>query len=249
MTASTAGVVVAVALAVAAAATFVPAVRAARVSTVRALADAARPPRRAGWPIAVSARPPVPLLLALRVAARRPRRVVLSAVSIAITVSGIYVALVLNHFVATQPLAAGVDGAQAAVLRRVLLVVVVVLLSLAAVNAVFITWATVLDNRHSSALAHALGTTPGEVSAALAAAQVLPAVAGGIAGAFPGGYALYVAVNAVTGGDRDRATLPPAWQLLALVAGTALVAAALTAIPARLGGRRPMTATFRTERA
>ena len=45
-------------------------------------------------------------------------------------------------------------------LRQVLVVVVVVLLSLAAVNAVFITWATVLDNRHSSALARALGAPP-----------------------------------------------------------------------------------------
>ena len=66
--------------------------RAARTSTVSALADAARPPRRTGWLIAISARLPVPLLLALRVAARRPRRVVLAVVSIAITVSGIYVA-------------------------------------------------------------------------------------------------------------------------------------------------------------
>ena len=83
----------AVALGVAVAATFVPAVRAARTSTVLALADAARPPRRTAWLIAISARLPVPLLLGLRVAARRPRRVVLATVSIAITVSGIVAAL------------------------------------------------------------------------------------------------------------------------------------------------------------
>src|SRR4030095_16853131 len=140
------------------------------------LADAPPPPRRTGWLIAISARLPVPLLLALRVAARRPRRVVLCVVSIAITVSGIFVALVLNAFLTTQPLAARYDGAQVELLRQVLLVVMVILLSLAAVNAIFITWATVLDNRHSSALARALGATPPEVSAALAAAQVLPAL-------------------------------------------------------------------------
>jgi len=72
---STVGVVTGVALAVAVAATFVPAVRAARTSTVLALADAARPPRRTPWLIAISRRLPVPLLLGLRVAARRPRRV------------------------------------------------------------------------------------------------------------------------------------------------------------------------------
>ena len=60
----------------------------------------------------------------------------------------------------------------------------VVLVSLAAINAIFITWTTVLDNRHSSALACALGATPGEVSSALAVAQVLPASAGAILGVF-----------------------------------------------------------------
>lgn len=247
ITMSTVGFVTAVALGVAAVATFVPAVRAARTSTVNALADSARPPRRTGWLIAISARLPVPLLLALRVAARRPRRVVLSVVSIAITVSGIFVALVLNAYLTTNP--RGLDDAQAAQLRQVLLVVMVVLLCLAAVNAVFITWATVLDNRHSSALARALGATPRDVSAALAAAQVLPALAGAILGVFPGGFALFAAINAITGGDSDRATLPSLWQLLALVAGTVLVVAGLTAVPARLGGRRPVTQTLQAELA
>src|SRR6266540_2505252 len=209
MTMSTVGLVTAVALGVAVAATVVPAVRAARTSTVNALADSARPPRRTGWLIAISARLPVPLLLALRVAARRPRRVVLGVVSIAITVSGIFVALVLNAFL--------------------------------------ITWATVLDNRHSSALARALGATPREVSAALAAAQVLPALVGAILGVFPGGFALFAAINAITGGDSDRATLPSLWQRLAVVLATVLVVAALTAVPARLGGRRPVTQTLQAE--
>jgi len=249
MTMSTVGLVTAVALGVAVVATVVPAVRAARSSTVNALADSARPPRRTGWLIAISARLPVPLLLALRVAARRPRRVVLGVVSIAITVSGIFVALVLNAFLTTQPPASGYDNAQVELLRQVLLVVMVILLSLAAVNAIFITWATVLDNRHSSALARALGATPREVSAALAAAQVLPALVGALLGVFPGGLALFAAINAITGGDSDRATLPSLWQLLAVVAGTVIVVAALTAVPARLGGRRPVTETLQAELA
>jgi putative ABC transport system permease protein len=249
MTMSTVGLVTAVALGVAVVATVVPAVRAARSSTVNALADSARPPRRTGWLIAISARLPVPLLLALRVAARRPRRVMLGVVSIAITVSGIFVALVLNAFLTTQPLAGGYDDAQVELLRQVLLVVMVVLLSLAAVNAIFITWATVLDNRHSSALARALGATPREVSAALAAAQVLPALVGAILGVFPGGFALFAAINAITGGDSDRATLPSLWQRLAVVAGTVILVAALTAVPARLGGRRPVTETLQAELA
>jgi ABC-type lipoprotein release transport system permease subunit len=247
MTVSRVGLVTAVALGVAVVATLVPAVRAARSSTVNALADSARPPRRTGWLIAISARLPVPLLLALRVAARRPRRVVLGVVGIAITVSGIYIALVLNAFLATQPLGGGYDAAQVEVLRQVLLVVMAILLSLAAVNAIVITWATVLDNRHSTALARALGATPREVTAALAAAQVLPALVGAILGVFPGGLALFAAINAITGGDSDRATLPSPWQLLAVVLATVLVVAALTAVPARLGGRRPVTETLQAE--
>ena len=42
-----------------------------------------------------------------------------------------------------------------------------------------------------------------------------------------------------------RATLPSPGQLLALVLGTVIVVAALTAVPARLGGRRPVTDTLR----
>jgi ABC-type lipoprotein release transport system permease subunit len=249
MTMSTVGLVTAVALGVAVVATVAPAVRAARSSTVDALADSARPPRRTGWLIAISARLPVPLLLALRVAARRPRRVVLAMVSIAITVSGIFVALVLNTYLTTQPLTGGYDDAQVELLRQVLLVVMVTLLSLAAVNAIFITWATVLDNRHTSALARALGATPRDVTAALAAAQVLPALVGATLGAFPGGFALFHAINAVTGGDSDRATFPSLWQLLAVALATVLVVAALTAVPARLGGRRPVTETLQAELA
>jgi hypothetical protein len=100
--------------------------------------------------------------------------VVLGMVTIAVTVSGTYVLLVLDTFLTHHPGATGYDDAQVRVLRHVLLVWTVVLLGLAAVNAIVVTWVTVLDNRHTSALARALGATPGEVSAALAAAQVLP---------------------------------------------------------------------------
>ena len=249
LTWSTVALVTAVALGVAVVATTVPAVRGARSSTVSALADAARPPHRTDWLIALSARLPVPLLLALRVAARRPRRAVLAVVSIAVTVSGIYILLVLNTFLSEQPAIRAYSEAQVTVLRHVLGVWTVILLSLAAVNAIVITWATVLDNRHASAVALALGATPQEVTIALATAQVLPALLGAVLGIFPGGFALFEAINAITGGDSDRATLPSLWQLLALVLATVLAVAALTAVPARLGGRRPVTETLQAELA
>jgi len=244
LTWSTVALVTAVALAVAIVATTVPALRGARSSTVSALAEAARPLRRTGWLIALSARLPVPLLLALRVAARRPRRAVLAVVSIAVTVAGIYILLVLNTFLSEQPTIRAYSEAQVAVLRHVLGVWTVILLSLAAVNAIVITWATVLDNRHASAVARAFGATPQEVTIALATAQVLPALLGAVLGVFPGGYLLFAAIIAITDGDSDRATLPSLWQLLILVLATVLVVAALTAVPARLGGRRPVTETL-----
>ena len=239
LTISTVGLVTAVALGVAVAATFVPAVRAARTSTVLALADSARAPRRLGWLIAISARLPVPLMLGLRVTARRPRRVVLATASIAITASGIVAALgahadLLDGAATPDP---STDR-----LNQVLLVITITLVTLAAVNAIFITWATALDTRHSSALARALGATPRQVSAGLSAAQVLPALSGAILG-IPGGIALLSAV------DPDSITVPPLWQLLAVVAGTILVVASLTAIPARIGARRAPAEILQSELA
>jgi putative ABC transport system permease protein len=87
------------------------------------------------------------------------------------------------------------------------------------------------------------------VSAALAAAQVLPALAGALIGVFPGGFGLFAAIIAITSGDRDRATLPSLGQLAAVVLSTVVVVAALTAVPARLGGRRPVAETLRAELA
>jgi ABC-type lipoprotein release transport system permease subunit len=237
VTLSTVGLVTAVALGVAIAATFVPAVRAARTSTVLALADSARAPRRTAWLIAISARLPVSLLLGLRMVARRPRRTALGVASIAITVSGLVAALAAHADIAD-----GSNAARADRLNQVLLVITITLVTLAAVNAIFITWATALDARRSSALARALGATPQQVSAGLSAAQVLPALAGAILG-IPGGLALIAAV------DPDETTMAPFWQLLAVVPGTVLLVAGLTAIPARISARRPVAEILRSELA
>jgi hypothetical protein len=222
---------------VAVAATFVPAVRAARTSTVLALADSARAPRRTAWLIAVSTRLPVSLLLGLRMVARRPRRTALGVASIAITVGGLVAALAAHADIVD-----GSNAARADRLNQVLLVITITLVTLAAVNAIFITWATALDAKHSSALARALGATPQQVSAGLSAAQVLPALAGAILG-IPGGLALIAAV------DPDSTTMPPLWQLLAVVPGTILVVAGLTAIPARISARRPVAEILQSELA
>ncbi len=239
------GLVAAVALAVAAAATFIPAIRAARTSTVRALADAARPPRRRARLIAVSARLPAPLLLGLRLAARRPRRLVLSAASIAVTVATIVAVLVYHAGNAQQApgVSAGLNAPQADPVGQVLLVITVALTALAIVNAMFISWATVLDARHSSALSRALGATPEQVSAGLSAAQMLPALPGAILGILAG-VGLYAAVS-----NGGVVTIPPLWWLVAVILGTMFVVAGLTAIPARIGARRPVAEILQSETA
>jgi putative ABC transport system permease protein len=237
VTISTVGLVTAAALGIAGIATFVPAVRAARTSTILALADAARPPRRMAWLIAVSARLPVPLLLGLRVAARRPRRTMLGLLGIAITVTGIVAALAAyaNRIVEKAP---GSDPRTH--LSQALLLLTIMLIAQAAVNTICIIWANALDTRHSSALARALGATPDQVSAGLSVAQVLPALAGAILG-LAGGIGLAEAL------DDDPVTIPPPWQLLAVVLGCVVVITALTAIPARIGARRPAGEILQTE--
>jgi putative ABC transport system permease protein len=243
VTAPIAALVVAVALAVAVGATFAPAIRAARTSTVSALADAARRPRRRPGLIALSAHLPIPLLLGLRVSARRPRRIVLSAISIAITVTTIVTVLMVHAHDRQLNGSAGLANPQTDRLNAVLLVIMVVLVVLAAVNVIFITWATALDARRSSALARALGATPEQVAAGLSVAQVLPALPGALLGV-PAGIGLYAAAD-----HGATMTAPPVWQLVAVVLGTLLVVAGLAAIPARIGARRPVAEILQSETA
>ncbi len=244
VTPATFGLVVAVALGIATVATLVPAIRAARTSTVAALADAARPPHRSQRLIKVSARLPVPLLLGLRLAARRPRRTLLNVASITVTASGI-VAVLCVHAGYGQSLYAssGLANPQTGKLNRVLLVLTVALVALAAVNAILITWATVLDTRHPSALTRALGATPEQVAAGLAAAQALPALAGALLG-IPGGIELFAAVS-----KDGTVTAPPAWWLIATVLGTVAAVVAVTAVPAWLGTRHSISGVLQAELA
>jgi ABC-type antimicrobial peptide transport system permease subunit len=246
LTTLTVALVAAAALAVALAATLVPAIRAARISTIRALADAARPPRRRAALIAAAARLPVPLLLGLRLAARRPRRAVLSAASIAITVTTIVAVLAFRQYARNAQHGYGLSGLanpQTARDSQVLLAITVALVILAAINAIFIAWATVVDARRPSALSRALGATPEQVTTGLSATQLLPALPGAILG-IPLAIGLDAAVS-----SGQALPIPPAWQLLAVVLATLLVVAGLTAIPARIGARRPVAEILQSELA
>ena len=242
-----AGEVLAVALVVALAATLAPAIRAARTSTVSALADAARRPRRHGTLIRLSRRLPVPLLLGMRLIARRPRRAVLSGASVAVTATGIVAILAFHTTVhlrsASSGLSSGLGNPVVDRDEQMLMVLTVVLVALTVLNAICAGWATVQDARHASALARALGTTPRQVSAGIAAAQVLPAVPGALLG-IPLGIGLFDLAAQGVG-----VVVPPAWWLAAAVLGTVAAVGVLTAIPARIGALRPVSPILQSETA
>ncbi|GAA1797032.1 ABC transporter permease [Actinomadura chokoriensis] len=240
------GVVAAVllaALAVTVAATAVPALRGARISTVAALTEPVRAPRRSRL-VALSAGLPVPLLLGVRVAARRPRRTWLAAASTAVTVAMVVAALALHRDVARKDAgAAGPDfvpGAGNPVTERVseiVLVLSLALLLLAAVNAVLTAWTTSLDTARPAALTRALGATPRQVAAGLCAAQLLPAAAAALAGV-PLGLLVHAAALAAAGGH-GGAGVPALW-LAAVVPATLAAVAVLTAVPVRRAATRPV---------
>ena len=238
--------VVALALAVALASTLVPAIRAARSSTVSALADAARTPKRRGGLISLSRRLPVPVLFGLRLAARRPRRALLSAASIAVTVAGI-VAVLAFHATVTGNFRAGFRRAGQPGHQP----------GRADAGG---------DHRHDGRPGgrqrhlHRLGGRPrrtallghrpfpghharGKTASSLLTTQLLPALAGALFG-IPVGIALYGAVQ--QGGSRAGLPAgvdppPGARNLLAV--------AALTAVPAKISTRQPIAQILQSETA
>jgi putative ABC transport system permease protein len=238
ITPADAALVAAVALVVALASTLVPAIRAARVSTVTALAEQVRPPGRRAALIALSRRLPAPLLLGFRVVARRPRRAALTAASIAVTATGV-VAVLAFHATVDERLHGASSVLSDPVVDRdqqMLVVLTVALAGLAALNTIATAWSTVLETRRSSALARALGAAPRQLSAGLAMAQAIAALPGALLGV-PLGLGLFAVAN---GGGTAATILPPAWWLASAVAGTVLAVLVLAVIPARIGARQPI---------
>lgn len=242
---TTAALVTAIALAVAAGATAGPAIRAARSSTVAALAQRARAPKRRGWFVAVSARCPVSLLLAVRLVARRPRRALLSAAGFTVSAATLVAVLTFHATLGLDarrggPFAGPANPGDARV-SQVLLVVTVVMGLLASINTLVTTWGTVLDSRRFTAIVRSLGASPLQTAAGLSVAQLLPALAGALLG-IPCGVALYATVQG-GGAYRDPAVL---W-LAAMVIAVLIAVVALTAFPVRFAVRRPVTEILQAE--
>jgi putative ABC transport system permease protein len=187
----------------------------------------------------------------MRLAGRRRRRAVLSAATVAITVGSLIAMLMFREHANSLHTSGGLGG-----LYRfsgpgdplwergmdVLLVFTIALVLLALVNAILVTWATVQDARHASAIERALGASPEQVGWALVVAQLLPALPGAILGV-PVGVGLYDLVG------RHSSTLPSAPALLGVLVVTLLVVAVLTSVPARIGARTSVAEILQSELA
>ncbi|MFI7701694.1 FtsX-like permease family protein [Nonomuraea sp. NPDC049480] len=233
------------AVAVAVLSTLRPTLRAMRTATVTALSATAHQPRHRPWITALSALLPTPLLLGLRLTARRPGRAVLQACSTATTVIAIVALLTLY---AQPERGYGLGGSSALPNlrgehdRQLMLAVTILLIALAVVNTITFTWTTAIEARANMAIARTLGATPGQISAGLSTAQLLPSLPGAIIGV-PLGIgllSLFAARNAVE---------PPSSWLFGAALATLLATVALTALPARLAARRPVAQTLSAETA
>ncbi|MGP3960993.1 FtsX-like permease family protein [Nonomuraea sp. 3N208] len=245
LTGATVATATVLAVAVAVLSTLRPTLRALRTATVTALTATAHQPRHRPWLTALSALLPTPLLLGLRLTARRPGRAVLQACSTATTVIAIVALLTLY---AQPERGYGLDGSSALPNlrgehdRQLMLAVTILLIALAVVNTITFTWTTAIEARANMAIARTLGATPGQISAGLSTAQLLHSLPGAIIGV-PLGIgllSLFAARNAVD---------PPSSWLLGAVLAILLATAALTALPARLAARRPVAQALSAETA
>ncbi|MBN6056631.1 ABC transporter permease, partial [Nonomuraea sp. RK-328] len=126
--------------------------------------------------------------------------------------------------------------------RRLMLAVTVLLIALAVVNTITFTWTTAMEAQANMAIARTFGATPGQISAELSTAQLLPSLPSAAIGV-PLGIgllSLFAAGNAVD---------PPSSWLLGAALATLLATVALTALPARLAVRRPVAQTLSAETA
>jgi putative ABC transport system permease protein len=247
--AATAGLVLGTAIILVALPTVVPTVRAVRASTVRSLADPVRPPHRSGLALWLSARLPVPLLLGIRLAARRPGRSILSAAGLSVTVAAVVVALWMQAGISGDPAQIADTLGEHAItydkLRLVTYTFIGALIMLALVNAVLVAWTTALDNARTAALVRTLGATPWQVTVGLTVAGTLPAL-GAVMVGIPAGFAVFTAAAAAAGSQNTNPT-PAAAGLLALLPATLLLVAVLTAIPSRTASQQPAINTLRSE--
>ena len=231
------------AVVVAVAATGLPALHGARTSTVRALSNPARTPRRNTRLIEQSTHLPVSLLLAVRLIARRPRRTQLTILSITIAVATFIATLMMRNTTVLGVKVAGniLAASKQQGIYHVGDILSVIVLVIAAINLLFTTWATVLDAQRPTAIARALGATPRQVAVGLSSAQLATGLIAVILG-IPVGLGFYL----VAGGNPAQAN-PPILLMLGVIPATLFIIAGLTIVPAYIVAHRPVAEVLRSE--
>jgi putative ABC transport system permease protein len=238
--------VAAVAVAVVALGTVRPALRGIRHSTLRSLVAGPRPPRRPGRLARAAARVGVPLpgVLGMRSAWRRPGRLATNAAGLLLGVAMVVVALALRdslELLAVAPSEPGHAASDAAVgvlydqVRAVILGTAGLLLVLGAVNAFIVATFAARDAARNHAVLRAVGATPRQTVTALIVSQ-LGACALAVAAGIPLGLGLW---SLMDGGDLPPVTVP-ATSLLLLAAAVPAVFAAIVSVPALRLARRPV---------
>jgi putative ABC transport system permease protein len=223
-----------------------PALRGIRHSTLASLATGPRPPRRPG-PIArlvAAAGLPLPAVLGLRSAWRRPSRLLTNGASLTLGVATVVVALGLRPSLGqlhAEPADAGhaasgpgIDPLYAQV-RTIVLVTAALLLVLATINAVIVAAFAARDSARNHAVLRAVGATPRRTTAALIVSQ-LGASALAVLLGIPLGLGLWKLMD---GGDLPEVPVP-ATHLAVLAVLVPVAFAALVAIPARRQARHPV---------
>jgi putative ABC transport system permease protein len=169
---------------------------------------------------------------------------VLTAASLTIAVAMIVATLALRYRIDVRDRQVGYFVGTGGIVDQVSKLVYVlsaILVVLAAINAIFTTWTTVIDAQRPTALSRALGATPWQITAGLTAAQLIPGLIAACLG-IPAGLGLYQAA----GGHLQYASPPLPW-LLAVIPGTLIAVGLLTAVPARIGAARSPAVVLRSD--
>jgi putative ABC transport system permease protein len=223
-----------------------PALRGIRQSTLRSLAAGPRPPRRPGRLARLAANLGVPLpgVLGMRSAWRRPGRLLTNAAGLLLGVAMIVVALALRDslgLLSLKPSEPGHAASDAAVailydqVRAVILATAGLLLVLATINAIIVATFAARDAASNHAVLRAVGATPRQTVTALVVSQ-LGACAIAVVVGIPLGLGLW---SLMEGGDLPQVSVSTR-ALVLLAAAVPVVFAAIVSVPARLLARRPV---------
>jgi len=241
--------VLAVALAVVVMGSVQPALRGVRHSTVRTLGAGARAPKRSSRAARLAARAglPLPAVLGLRSAMRRPGRTLANATGLALGVAMVIVGLAvyqgIDNFLgspaddeealAMRGIATMLDQLQASVFVGASLLV-----ALATLNAMVVAIFAARDNARNHSIMRAMGATPRQTLVSFVVAQLSAALLGCAAG-IPLGVLVFNSGNGDSDKDLGAIALPASVYLMVAVA-VPLLYLLVVIVPAARLARRPV---------